>query len=694
MLKKVLAGLTTLALALGMVALTAGPASAHHSTITATVECTSPNAATITWKVQNWNGGKIGKVDSSTGNIVPAGTLFNSNETKYFTQNITTTGNYSLSVTMSWDNGSGGWNNTETDSGSINVRDSAFEDCEPEHVEVNICHANQGNGWSYIEVDDDSIVKPSGHNSHANDIIPAFTYWAKVAGIWTELNYPGKNLGTNFGGFTGQQILDAQSRWSNDCDMEVRATEPTVGAICTGPGAGTGTYTIPSVPGVQYSVRFNQSGPYSDKNAGTYNIAAGTIVEFKAEGTEDWIDVEGTDYWKKTVPSPGNCIITVAPVEPTIDAITTCGVYGSINYPTTTGVVYTLTSGDGKQGAYTVTATPASGYKFDGPQSVEFKGNLGTYTDCAYPVEPIVKVITKCGEFGSIVMPTTTGVVYTLTVGDGKQGAYTVTATPAPGFSFVGAQSVEYKGDLGTYTECATPLPATFLNGACSESDEGGQLPGTFTIPTKEGVQYSVSFDNGVTYTDYDAGTYDAVNGTTVKVMATALPTYTLEGTTQWSHTFDVKFCPPTEAQYEVFLSSTNQVCSVDGLGTGSITVSVIAGPDDNPVPAVFILNKGTASEQVITGTTQLPPGNYTVTAFPKLEKDSLTSTTGSFEDPNGWQWAVSIAAASTFDCLELSTLALTGTSAAVGGFALAGGLVMLGGIVLLMRRREQQHSA
>ena len=113
------------------------------------------------------------------------------------------------------------------------------------------------------------------------------------------------------------------------------------------------------------------------------SIPRRAVIKFKAEGDPDWVEIEGEDYWELTVPNPGDCIVTVAPVEPTINQITVCDTYGSINYPTTTGVVYTLILGDGLQGAYTVRATPATGYEFDGPQFVDFSGNLGTYTDCA-----------------------------------------------------------------------------------------------------------------------------------------------------------------------------------------------------------------------------------------------------------------------------------------------------------------------
>lgn len=685
MLKKILAGLTTLALALGMVALTAVPASAHHNTIESSVACSDDYKYTVTWTITNSERYKDETITASSDTaLVPVGTIIPAGQKLVVSETFNAPADKTLTLSAAWTGA------TSTDSGTVKERNFPTKSCEPQHVQVYICHANNGvNGWNYIKVDDDSIVKSSGHDSHEGDIIPAFTYWEKVSGVWTEKYYPGKNLTTDFQGFTGQQLLDSR------CDMEVVATAPTVQATCSAPGVPSGSYTIPSTPGVTYSVKLPGSSQYVTQTAGTYPAAIGAVIKFKAASSQSWVELSGKTSWELTVPDPGDCIVTVAPVEPTINQITVCGTYGSINYPTTTGVVYTLTSGDGKQGAYTVTATPAFGYEFVGAQSVEFKGNLGTYTDCATPVAPKVTVIQTCGTYGKIELPTTDGVVYALTSGDGKQGAYTVTATPAPGYSFVGDQVVEFKGDLGTYTTCAIPLPATFANGNCSASDQGGQLPGQFTIPTKTGVQYSVSFDGGTTYTDYLAGTYDATNGSTVMVKATALPTYSLVGTSEWSHTFDVKFCPPTEADYEVFLSSANQACTTDGgVTSGSVTVSVIAGPEENPVPAVFILNKGTASEQTITGTTQLPPGNYTVTALPKLAKDAVYSSTGSSLPKGGWLWPVTIGAASTFDCLELTTLAYTGTSLAVGGFALAGGLVVLGGIILVMRRREHEHSA
>jgi hypothetical protein len=97
-----------------------------------------------------------------------------------------------------------------------------------------------------------------------------------------------------------------------------------------------------------------------------------------------------------TVPDCALSGVIVAPVAPTATAITTCGTDGSLVIPTTAGVAYALTSGDGKSGAYVVTATPAAGYRFAGTsQSVTFSGNLGAHTAC-----PVVNTCSYLGSGG------------------------------------------------------------------------------------------------------------------------------------------------------------------------------------------------------------------------------------------------------------------------------------------------------
>ena len=71
---------------------------------------------------------------------------------------------------------------------------------------VTLCHATPPatakNGWVQITVSTNAVTH-AGHDGHADDIIPAFTYYLRG----TEHHYPGKNLATDFNGITGEQLL-------------------------------------------------------------------------------------------------------------------------------------------------------------------------------------------------------------------------------------------------------------------------------------------------------------------------------------------------------------------------------------------------------------------------------------------------------------------------------------------------------
>ena len=121
---------------------------------------------------------------------------------------------------------------------SPNVTVNEPVECLKQHVEVTLCHATPpataANGWNSITIDDDAVVK-QGHDNHAMDIIPAFTYWDKDG----QHSYPGKNLSTIFGwGVTGQQVLD------NGCAIPTQPVHQVTWATnvdCTGWNA---TYAI------------------------------------------------------------------------------------------------------------------------------------------------------------------------------------------------------------------------------------------------------------------------------------------------------------------------------------------------------------------------------------------------------------------------------------------------------------------
>lgn len=76
----------------------------------------------------------------------------------------------------------------------------------PHNGKVTLCHATPpataANGWVQITVSTNAVTH-EGHGDHADDIIPAFTYYVKRE----QFTYPGQNLDTVFGGSTGADIL-------------------------------------------------------------------------------------------------------------------------------------------------------------------------------------------------------------------------------------------------------------------------------------------------------------------------------------------------------------------------------------------------------------------------------------------------------------------------------------------------------
>lgn len=611
MFKKLLAALATAGLALGMIAVTAAPASAHHNTINPVITCTDTYQYKVDWSVTNSETLTETITESSDKKLVPVGTTLGNKETKVFTEYFSAPVDKTLQLKAKWSN-----NNTAENEAKIKKRD--FPTCAPNHVPVTLCHATPpdtaAQGWESITVDDDAIVKSAHNEQHDYDIIPAFDYWEKVDGVWTQRHFAGKNLDTVFSGIPGSAILAA------GCDYTVSPTAPTfTAAVCTGPGThGDGGYTIPSVVGVHYEIRLGGTGGWTTKAAGTYPLSVGTSIQVRAIADPGWVGLTGTTEWSYTVADPGACLVTVTPVEPTVTTITECGTYGSVELPTTTGVSYALTAGDGLKGHWEVTATALDGYTFAGGQTTQtFSGDLGEYTECVTPGEPTfvdsvctapgqesggtywipdttgvryeVKVgdgvwthltdgsytvtefpttvsiraiaedgytivdstgpwthtfesagdctvktspvaptatpITECGVYGDLDIPTTTGVSYELTAGDGLQGYWEVTATPMPGYYFASGLTEEiFSGDLGEYTECVTPVEPTV-----TPITECGAY-GSIVFPDTEGVDYQLTAGDGrqglwqVTATPLPGFAF--ADGSTEKVFSGDLGTY------------------------------------------------------------------------------------------------------------------------------------------------------------------------
>lgn len=156
----------------------------------------------------------------------------------------------------------------------------------------------------------------------------------------------------------------------------------------------------------------------------------------------------------------------VTPVRPTINFITECGSYGSVELPTVEGLTYTATPTNAREGRVTVKATPLPGYEIATGATSVWNIDLGTYQACQN--EAIV------AHDLSIEMPK--GAVVSIDVGQliGSTSAYTTalagqasngnarrvnntTFEYRPAATFVGTDSFSYRATVnGAPTQVAT----------------------------------------------------------------------------------------------------------------------------------------------------------------------------------------------------------------------------------------------
>jgi hypothetical protein len=225
------------------------------------------------------------------------------------------------------------------------------------------------------------------------------------------------------------------------------------------------------------------------------------------------------------------------PVAPVATPITACDTEGSLTFGPTTGVVYSLTVGNGTSGAWEVTATPATNYYFDGPQVVTFSGDLGTPTDCANPTAPAVTqavcdTATGIVTSGFITVPSAPGLDYrlgtTLLVPGSKvelgAGDYTITVTEQPGYTNTGAGS--FPISIANVAACDDPVEfvAPTVQHEICDATTGIVSGGELTFTEVEHVTYyldgsEVVFPSGettvtlpVTVGDHSV-TYEAAPG-------------------------------------------------------------------------------------------------------------------------------------------------------------------------------------
>jgi uncharacterized repeat protein (TIGR01451 family) len=242
---------------------------------------------------------------------------------------------------------------------------------------VGICHFDNGvKPYVFNSPNIDSLFKPNGHDSHANDIIPSFTYNLGKPGD-VDTFYPGKNLGNG-----GQAILD------NNCNVPTAVTPlaPTVDqSVCRAGAATIPSYTIRPVTGVVYSVN-------GTPVTGTVNGTPGTTVTITVAPLSPAYVLTSSAPLVVTFTTPA-CPVLVTPVAPSV--VQSSCVNGAATSPTYTlngpaGVVYsvngnpvsgTVTAAAGS--TVTVTAAAAAGFALAAGSTTSFPLTFNAAPTCS-----------------------------------------------------------------------------------------------------------------------------------------------------------------------------------------------------------------------------------------------------------------------------------------------------------------------
>jgi len=490
-------------------------------------------------------------------------------------------------------------------------------------------------------------------------------------------------------------------------------------AQCVAGSPGQASYTIPVTTGVSYTVQLNGTGGFAPAAADTYFVAVGTKVEVKAVAGPGHT-LTGETEWSTTFATP-DCKVT--PATPTFTSAVCStsepGKAGKASYtiPVTEGVKYQVRVNNGSwtdkaDGTYEVgagakvevRAIALPGYTLKGVQkwSKDFK-----VPDCTTDVTPTKPTKTQAvctGEeqvgWASFEIPAIEGVKYQRLVGftwvDVAAGSHTVAdgslvtlrAVALPGFELT---HTDWKSDKKTYLllfdnlkawkDCIVPDEPSSDPQVCVE---GRYSQATFTIPSDFGVTYQIW--NGATWVKIDAGTYPVTTfPADVSIRAVPKPGHHfLPGaTTQWDFEFvAAEPCGQLPEHPEVTPEVTfvQTTCSV----SGSYTLTVPPGLEDGVIWTVSGGLPNTLGKHAVT-----TPGTVTITAVP------AEGYTFAGEFPEGipmLEWSFEFAALPD-DCLP--TLALTGDTGVPAGALGLGTLLTLGGVLLVMaRRREEELTA
>ncbi len=624
MFKKILAGVVTAVLSLGVVALVAGPASAHHNTINPTVTCATDGTYKVDWAVSNSESNKTEVITvSSNPGVVAVGTSFAFSETKHFTQFVTTPQNLELDLTGFWD---GDTSTTADDVYSANSgwfgKDSFPTGC--------------------LQVTPSATPQPSVCDGPNHFTSPTYTLTAvtgikyTVGGVPTDAGvYPAVNGGPAIhieAAVTDSKYkLVGTSSWDFTftvpnpvCTVEVDPVVPEVKQqVCTGPGTHKlAQYIIPSTTGVLYSVKID-GGPETDVVAGTYDLPEGTAaIQIIAKGdTANFYTIKGgTQLYDFAFDNSNKCLVDLKPLAPSV-VDGTCDV---VNHP---GVV------------------PAQTYTIVGIDHVVFQvstDNGATFHD----------VTVAGGSQQTFPAPPGTQLVIRAVSADLTK--WTVTFTE---FAKVFGNPGDCKGEV-------TPVVPSGVAQYCDETDTNNPVlvDGTITLTAATGVSYFIDGLPAATGVAIPATPGDHLITTSwdtnkYKLAVGAVGSFTV--------TIAGDECLPTEGLVEPIVTSTQAGCFT----SGSYTLS---NDQADPAAVIWTVNGSqvTAGKYTVSGSTTV-----NITAAPNapawgFDPAAQTSWTVIFKKPT---------------VCDTETLALTGQSPT--GLLIAADMLVVAGLALFAMR-------
>ncbi len=112
------------------------------------------------------------------------------------------------------------------------------------------------------------------------------------------------------------------------------------------------------------------------------------------------------------------------------------------------------------------------------------------------PVAPVATPITRCGMYGRVGTVKTTGVRYSLVIGDGREGRWVVRATAQKGYTIADGAQTRFKGKLGQHHRC--PAELAIRNVTTAPTGESADDP--WTVSVKVGVPKEEKRDLSVTF--------------------------------------------------------------------------------------------------------------------------------------------------------------------------------------------------